>query len=98
MCLYSYLFLPPEPDAKAILSAAEEGNLEKIKKLLSKNRLLLNCTDKDGYTPLHRACYGNNVEVVEVDLFIRNYFLLLVIIKSCKVIFVYRIFVSTVPT
>ncbi|XP_072753969.1 ankyrin repeat domain-containing protein 49 [Anoplolepis gracilipes] len=54
-----------EPNAKAILSAAEEGNLEKIKKLVSKNHLLLKCTDKDGYTPLHRACYGNNIEVVE---------------------------------
>ncbi|KYN07963.1 PREDICTED: ankyrin repeat domain-containing protein 49-like [Cyphomyrmex costatus] len=54
-----------EPDAKAILSAAEEGNLENIKNLLSKNYQLLDCTDKDGYTPLHRACYGNNVEVVE---------------------------------
>lgn len=54
-----------EPDAKAILNAAEEGNLVKIKKLVQKNRLLLECTDKDGYTPLHRACYGNNIEVVE---------------------------------
>ncbi|XP_011866552.1 PREDICTED: ankyrin repeat domain-containing protein 49-like [Vollenhovia emeryi] len=54
-----------EPDAKAILSAAEEGDLEEIQRLLLKNRLLLDSTDKDGYTPLHRACYGNNVEVVE---------------------------------
>ncbi|KMQ92709.1 ankyrin repeat domain-containing protein 49-like protein [Lasius niger] len=54
-----------EPDEKAMLSAAEEGNLEKIKELVSKNRLLLECADKDGYTPLHRACYGNNIEVVE---------------------------------
>lgn len=68
------MFLP-EPDAKAILNAAEEGNLEKIKKLVHKNRLLLECTDKDGYTPLHRACYGNNVEVVEVCyLETENYF------------------------
>jgi len=51
-----------------MLNAAEEGNLENIKNLLNKNRHLLNCTDKDGYTPLHRACYGNNVEVVEVSL------------------------------
>lgn len=49
-----------------MLSAAEEGNLEKVKILLSKNRLLLECTDKDGYTPLHRACYANNIKVVEV--------------------------------
>ncbi|XP_020281518.1 ankyrin repeat domain-containing protein 49-like [Pseudomyrmex gracilis] len=54
-----------EPDEKAMLSAAEEGNLEKVKTLLSKNRLLLKCTDKDGYTPLHRACYADNVKVVE---------------------------------
>lgn len=51
-----------------MLNAAEEGNLENIRKLLHENHLLLNCTDKDGYTPLHRACYGNNVEVVEVGL------------------------------
>lgn len=56
----------PDPDAKAVLGAAEEGDLEKLKKLLGKNPLLLQCTDKDGYTPLHRACYGNNVKVVEV--------------------------------
>lgn len=54
-----------DPDAKAVLGAAEEGDLEKLKKLLGKNPLLLQCTDKDGYTPLHRACYGNNVKVVE---------------------------------
>lgn len=56
-----------------MLRAAEEGNLEKIKILLSKNHLLLDCTDKDGYTPLHRACYGNNVEVVEVGLRRENF-------------------------
>lgn len=59
-----------EPDAKAVLNAAEEGDLEKIKELLSKNRLLLESTDKDGYTPLHRACYGNHVKIVEVILFL----------------------------
>ncbi|XP_031829365.1 ankyrin repeat domain-containing protein 49 [Nomia melanderi] len=54
-----------EPDAKEILEAAERGDLAKIKKLLTKNLRLLECTDKDGYTPLHRACYGNHVEIVE---------------------------------
>lgn len=58
-----------EPNAQAMLNAAEEGDLEKIDKLLSKDPLLLECTDKDGYTPLHRACYSNHVEVVEVILF-----------------------------
>lgn len=55
-----------EPDEKAILSAAENGEIEKLRKLLIKDFKLLECTDKDGYTPLHRACYGNHVEIVEV--------------------------------
>lgn len=54
-----------EPDEKEVLHAAEKGDLEKIKKLSIKNPCLLECTDKDGYTPLHRACYGNHVNVVE---------------------------------
>lgn len=66
-CLYHISFT--EPDAKAVLNAAEEGDLEKIKELLNKNRLLLESTDKDGYTPLHRACYGNHVKIVEVTIF-----------------------------
>lgn len=49
-----------------MLNAAENGNLDEIKRLLIKDRHLLQCTDKDGYTPLHRACYGNHMEVVEV--------------------------------
>ncbi|OAD55206.1 Ankyrin repeat domain-containing protein 49 [Eufriesea mexicana] len=49
-----------EPDAKEILTAAENGELDKVKCLLLKNPDLLECTDKDGYTPLHRACYGNH--------------------------------------
>ncbi|XP_003486678.1 ankyrin repeat domain-containing protein 49-like [Bombus vosnesenskii] len=54
-----------EPDAKEILTAAENGELDKVQKLLMENPLLLECTDKDGYTPLHRACYGNHVAIVE---------------------------------
>lgn len=64
--IYSFI----EPDAKEILAAAENGDLDKIKKLLTKNHHLLECTDKDGYTPLHRACYGNHVEIVEVKIII----------------------------
>lgn len=52
-------------DEKAILSAAENGDLEKLKELLNANPSLLECRDKDGYTPLHRACYGNHVQVVQ---------------------------------
>ncbi|XP_034187446.1 ankyrin repeat domain-containing protein 49 [Osmia lignaria lignaria] len=54
-----------EPDEKEILNAAENGELDKVKKLITINLGLLEATDKDGYTPLHRACYGNHVEIVE---------------------------------
>lgn len=53
------------PDQRTILSAAENGNLENVKYALYGNYDLLNCTDKDGYTPLHRACYGNHVGTVK---------------------------------
>ncbi|KAI4490935.1 hypothetical protein M0802_010609 [Mischocyttarus mexicanus] len=54
-----------DPDEKAILSAAENGDLDKIKLLLIKDPNLIECADKDGYRPLHRACYGNHIEIVK---------------------------------
>ncbi|KAF3428958.1 hypothetical protein E2986_00152 [Frieseomelitta varia] len=54
-----------EPDAKEILNAAENGDLDRLQRSLTKNPRLLECMDKDGYTPLHRACYGNHVKIVE---------------------------------
>ncbi|XP_076629365.1 ankyrin repeat domain-containing protein 49 [Colletes latitarsis] len=56
---------PEKPDEQEILRATENGDIEKVKELVAKNQSLLECTDKDGYTPLHRACYANHVEVVE---------------------------------
>ncbi|KAG7213414.1 hypothetical protein KM043_002699 [Ampulex compressa] len=53
------------PDEKAMLNAAENGDLVKVKILLNKNPHLLECVDKDGYTPLHRACYGDHTEVIK---------------------------------
>ncbi|XP_046612171.1 ankyrin repeat domain-containing protein 49-like [Neodiprion virginianus] len=54
-----------EPDSKAILEAAENGDLEMIRQLVIRDPSLIHATDHDGYTPLHRACYGNHVDVVE---------------------------------
>lgn len=45
--------------------AAEEGKLDVIKELLVDDPNLIHTTDQDGYTPLHRACYGNFVDVVD---------------------------------
>lgn len=57
-----------DPMHKAILDAAGDGHLDKVKQYLSDDLSLMKCVDKDGYTPLHRACYGNHPQVVEVNL------------------------------
>ncbi|GJQ67718.1 hypothetical protein Trydic_g16539 [Trypoxylus dichotomus] len=56
---------PHETPQKEILWAAEKGKLSKIKELLRPNPELVDAVDNDGYTPLHRACYGNFVDVVD---------------------------------
>lgn len=48
-----------------ILWAAEHGNLELVQKLIASDEKLLNASDKDGYTVLHRATYNRYVEVVK---------------------------------
>ncbi|XP_034950659.1 ankyrin repeat domain-containing protein 49-like [Chelonus insularis] len=59
---------PDDRDAKAILTAAENGRYEVVRILLEKNPALVDAVDKDGYTPLHRACYSNNVNILELLL------------------------------
>ncbi|XP_078037149.1 ankyrin repeat domain-containing protein 49 [Augochlora pura] len=54
-----------DPDEKSVLEAAENGNLDNLRKLIAKNKHLLECRDKDGYTPLHRASYAGHVDIVE---------------------------------
>lgn len=49
-----------------ILWAAENGDLDLVKKLLSQDPELVNVKDSDGYTPLHRACYNDHSDVTEV--------------------------------
>ncbi|XP_044269868.1 ankyrin repeat domain-containing protein 49-like [Tribolium madens] len=56
---------PSEENPKRILAAAENGKLDEVKALLKLDPTLVSSTDKEGYTPLHRACYGNHVEVVK---------------------------------
>ncbi|XP_017786257.1 PREDICTED: ankyrin repeat domain-containing protein 49-like [Nicrophorus vespilloides] len=56
---------PHETVEKEILWAAEEGKLEKLKELLKAHPNLVHYKDKDGYTPLHRACYANHLEIVD---------------------------------
>ncbi|XP_030754592.1 ankyrin repeat domain-containing protein 49-like [Sitophilus oryzae] len=56
---------PTEERQKQILEAAEKGDLETIKALLNEDKTLISTVDKDKYTPLHRACYSNHLEVVK---------------------------------
>lgn len=39
--------------------------MENLKSLIDSNPSLIQTTDKDGYTPLHRACYNDNLEIVD---------------------------------
>ncbi|XP_054277898.1 ankyrin repeat domain-containing protein 49 [Macrosteles quadrilineatus] len=51
---------------KEILWAAENGENEIIKRLVKENPSIVHVRDQDGYTALHRACYNNHVETVEL--------------------------------
>ena len=48
-----------------ILKAAEKGNLKLVQQLLHQDPDMVNLADDDGYTPLHRACYSNKIEMVK---------------------------------
>ena len=48
--------------------AVDNNNIEAVRVLLKNNPDLVNCTDKDSYTPLHRACYNNFVEMADLLL------------------------------
>ena len=50
------------------MEAAENGDLDKVQQYFNLDPLVIECVDKDGYTPLHRACYGNHTHVVKVHL------------------------------
>lgn len=39
-----------------------------MKNLLEADPTLISCADEDGYTPLHRACYNNHTEIVDLLL------------------------------
>lgn len=43
-----------------LLSAAEKGRLIELVKLIHEEKSLVNFTDTDGYTALHRASYGGH--------------------------------------
>lgn len=53
---------------RAILWNCNEGHIERVAELLRLDGGLVNARDADGYTPLHRASYTNNVPLVKLLL------------------------------
>ncbi|PVD37044.1 hypothetical protein C0Q70_04037 [Pomacea canaliculata] len=53
---------------KRILWAAENNHLSIVQQLLAMDPSLVNARDRDQYTPLHRAAYGDHVEIAELLL------------------------------
>ncbi|PAV63385.1 hypothetical protein WR25_06321 isoform B [Diploscapter pachys] len=54
-----------EDPIETFLTAAEEGNGEKVRELLEFDPSLIKASDRDGYTALHRAAYNNHLPVVD---------------------------------
>ncbi len=51
--------------ADEIHDAAKEGNLEKVRALVSEDSTLVNAKTERGTTPLHYACTSKNIEIVK---------------------------------
>lgn len=63
--MYFNFLASPE---REILWAAEQGDLDLVKSLVSKNSELVHVHDKDGYTALHRASYSDHLSIVQVRI------------------------------
>lgn len=53
---------------KRVLWAAENNHADILEEMVDQYPNLVNAKDDDGYTPLHRAAYGNNMKCAELLL------------------------------
>lgn len=51
---------------RKILWATNEGKLEIVRTILNNRASCVSATDNDGYTPLHRACYENHIDIAKL--------------------------------
>lgn len=51
---------------KEILWAASEGKCDLVESILMRDITTKDSVDEDGYTPLHRAAYSNNVDIAKI--------------------------------
>lgn len=49
-----------------VLWAANEGKIDVARTILNIKPDCVHAKDEDGYTPLHRACYNNNIELAKL--------------------------------
>lgn len=59
-------FLISETLHKEILWATGEGKADLVESILMRDITTKDSRDEDGYTPLHRAAYSNNVEIARI--------------------------------
>jgi ankyrin repeat protein len=62
-CKCTCIFVTANP-IDYVLWAAENADIAVLKELLAAQPDLIHATDSNGYTPLHRAAYGNHVTTV----------------------------------
>lgn len=53
---------------REILWAASEDRNEVVEDILAKDPNQVHAADRDGYTPLHKACYNNNYDLAQLLL------------------------------
>ncbi|KAF2356320.1 Ankyrin repeat-containing domain [Trinorchestia longiramus] len=59
---------PSASPGRELLWACREGHIETVKRILRTNKEAVAATDKDGYTPLHRAAYSNHNTILKLLL------------------------------
>lgn len=55
-----------ENHQKEILWATSLNDAKLVEKILERDSSYVDAIDEDGYTALHRACYGNNLVIAEI--------------------------------
>lgn len=61
----AFCYFSDDP-SKQFIIAAENNDLEAVKRLLCQNPSLISSRDNDQYSALHRAAYSGHQEMVEV--------------------------------
>ena len=50
----------------SLLLAAKSGDVDEVRRLLERDRYIVNCTNTDGWTPLHFACQNGDLRMIRM--------------------------------